>query len=365
MGRLTDGGNPTIVATRMFRPASLLLAVVAALPAQTKTPTARQFLLDDYTTVVHVDMKAIRESGVWEEMAASVLKALFATAEGEFGFAMDRLDRLTLVQRPRRDSDEMPRIDEVVTVEGNGDLGTMAAVGRGRYTEQTVGDFVLLRDQWDEETAVVQVTPALRVHGTPHLLEEVLAGKPRTGLPSPDVMAFTVGRKNLLLYAIAHLPTAREAQRMVENALPGAWPQGDKPTFVCLRALATGDTDDPHVTLELVLRHGTAGDGLVASDKAIADALAQLAKIPQARMVWPLLKKVERERDGSDAVYRVDLGRARHVGGMLTTLAPMLLFASADVQAVGGMQGGQVLVEEVVVEEPAPAPEKKKEEKKQ
>ncbi|MCA8966293.1 MAG: hypothetical protein H6838_13265 [Planctomycetes bacterium] len=345
-------------------PLLLAAAAAAALPAQAKPPTARQFLLDDYTTVVHLDMKAVRDTGVWDEMGASTLRVVCNFLDDQFGFSLDQLDRITSVQAPRVENGQVVATNEVVVVEGNDDLGEIADPGHNRYAELAIGAYTLRTDQWMENEAYVQVTPKLRVHGSPGLLTPVLTGKPRTGLPSPDVMAFTAGKKQLLFYAISDLRQPASMRKLVEEALPDAgWPQDDKPTFVCLSILASGDPDDPHLTAELVLRHGAAGPGLAASEKAVTAALERLAKLPQARAVWPLLKKVAHESDGSDALYRVDLGRARHVGGMLATMSPFLLFASSqEMQAAPAMQV-QVLeevTEEVEEPPPPPPPEKKK-----
>lgn len=341
----------------------LAAACAAALPCQQTTPTARQFLLDDYTTVVHLDMKAVRDSGVWDEMAASTLKVLCDMLDDQFGFTLDRLDRITSVQAPRLEDGKVTGSDEIVAVEGNDDLGELADVRNDRFTATAIGDFVLLTDKWMDGEALVQVTPKLRVYGSPATLQPVLTGKPRRGLPSPDVMAFTAGRKQLLFFAIGDLRQPDGARGVVEQALPDAgWPQDDKPMFACVRVLATGDADDPHVTVEVVLRHGAAGPGLAATEKAVTAAIARLSKLSEARIIWPLLKKIEHERDGSDAVYRVDLGRARHVGGMLSTLSPFMLIATSQELQAAPVQEMVLQVEEVAEPPPPPAPEKKKEE---
>lgn len=341
--------------------ASLLFAAAAAtaLPAQAATPTAQQFLLDDYTTTTCLDMKAVRDSGVWDELAASALQLVGDMLQSQFGFTLDRIDRITSVNKARREGDEVIVDDVIVTIEGNAELEGLDELHPARYTATAVGAFTLLTDTWSANDAHVQVTPKLRVYGTPRLLTPVLEGKVRRGLPSPDVMTFTAGKKKLLLYAISDLRDSEGGRTFLAQVLPEAvWPQDDQPTFFAVHLLATGDDDDPHITLEVVLRHNTAGAGLAASEKAVAAALERLGKTTQARIVWQLLKQVAHSRDGSDAVYRVDLGRARHVGGMLTTLSPFALFAQ-EVQAVPAPM--LVPVEIEVVAEPLPAPEKKKE----
>ncbi|MCK5941540.1 MAG: hypothetical protein KAI24_06195, partial [Planctomycetes bacterium] len=92
-------------------------------------------------------------------------------------------------------------------------------------------------------------------------------------------------------------------------------------------------------------------------------------KMPEARLFKPLLKKVEHERSGSDAVWRVDVGRARNAAGMLGGMAPFL-FVARTAQAVPAAALQAVEVEETEEEAEEPAAkngkqgEKKKDEKK-
>lgn len=325
-----------------------IAACVAALPAQTKAPKARQFLLDDYTSVMSIDMKKMRDSGVWDEMSSSALKMIFGMMEKQFGFSLDALDRATMVREYSVDG-EVTKSCEILTVEGNADLGQLADVQHGRYVAAVVGDYTVMLDQWGGDQALVQVTPTLRVMGPTDLLKDVLNGKPRAGLPSGDVMSFTAGQKGLLGYAIGDLRSGDIAHMGLDVMLPdAAWPEDDKPTFVCIRLVCSGDEDDPHLTLEWLLRHGKDGAGLVASEKAVASALNRVRELKEARIVRPLLKKITHERDRTDAIWRLDLGRARDAAGMLGMLSPFLMVSrAAEVQVI---QAGQIIVEEVVEE---------------
>jgi hypothetical protein len=231
----------------------------------------------------------------------------------------------------------------------------------GRYREDRLGDYTVLCDQWNDGRVVVQVNADLRVHGPAALIEAVLNGKPRAGRPAPDVLAFVGGDQRLLAYFCANFADDDDIRDALHTALPDAtWPDDDKPAFAGGRLRATGDVDDPHLTIELVLRHGTAGDGLAATETAVAAALERVAAMKETRLFRPLLAKIEHQRDGTDAVWRLDLGRARQAAGMLGTLAPFL-FVARTVEA-------QVLEAEAVaeaVEAPAPEPKKEKEKEKE
>ena len=322
-----------------------LAACTAVLPAQAKVPTARQFLFDDYTSVMSIDMKKMRDSGVWDEMTSTALKMVFGMMEKQFGFPLDALDRATLVRRFSVDGEDT-KSHEIITVEGNADLGESADVQHGRYVATDVDDYAVMLDQFIPDQAMVYVTPKLLVFGPLGLLKSVLRGEPRGGLPSGDVMSFTAGQKGLLGYVVGDLRPGDMPREGLDEMLPdAAWPEDDRPTFVCIRLLVTGDEDDPHLTLEFVLRHGKDGAGLVASEKAVASALQRVREIKEARIIRPLLKKIKHERDRTDAIWRLDLGRARNAAGMLGTLSPFLMFAGAPEVHVG--QAQQDLFEEV------------------
>jgi len=340
-----------------------LIAVVAAVPAQDKAPQARQFLFDGYTTAMSIDMKKMRDSGVWDEISVSTLKMIFGMIEKQSGFSFETLDRVMMVREAVAEGQDK-KSREVVTMETSAPLGEMRDQQFGRFSTAKVGDYTLMLDGWSQsDEAIVDVTPKLRVYGARSLLASVLQGEPRVGLPSGDVMSFTAAKKGLLGYIVGDLKNDEETRKVLDEALPDTvWPADDPPTFICIRLLATGDEDDPHLMLEAVMRHGKDGAGLVASEKAVTEALKKLAKLKEARIIRPLLKKVAHERDGTDAIWRVDIGRARNLGGMLGMLSPFMMFATASVAPV--MQAGAVQVEVIeeveVAEEAKPKPTKKK-----
>ncbi len=321
------------------------LAVLPAVCAQ--APAARAFYPDDYRTVACADLASMRARGIWGDIEASAFKLVLGTIERQAGFPMDRLDRATV----------FPALDvggQLAVLEGNAALALPEDPGEGRYRVERIGSHELLLDEWNAAHGVVQVSDEIRVSGPEALLRPVLAGEPRAGRPSADVMSLLAGSEGLLAWVVAEIrddgPERRDLVRALHNP---EWPAGDAPTFVCLRLRATGDPDDPHLVLEAVVRHGTRGEGLAVTEQAVDAMLARLREMPEARLFRPLLEDVGHERDGTDAVYRVDLGRSRHAAGLFGALAPMMMVARTEVRAVPA----QVELVEVVEEEPPP-PEK-------
>ncbi|MFT4512301.1 MAG: hypothetical protein ACI91B_000990 [Planctomycetota bacterium] len=349
---------------KLVDPIIVAVACAAMLPvqcigAQEKPPVARQFLHDEYRTVMFGNFKLLRDTGIWDELNGSALKLVVSMIEKELSFPLSRLDRITSTQRPLpedgKDPAEQRSVEKIVTLEGNGDLGDPANGNDAQYEEKTVGGYRLLQGQWSGDS-VVQLSPKLRVYGSTEQLQAVLDGKPRAGLPSADVLSFIAGKKNLLAYFIGDVKKHLQPRESLEAILPdAAWPEDDKPTHMCIRVLATGDEDDPHVMLEWAVRHGKDGAGLVATEKAVAAALQRVRELKEARIIRPWLKKVVHERDGTDAVWRVDLGRARRAMGLLGTLAPFMFFASTT-----EVQGRAQLPQAVIKEVPKPKKAEKK-----
>jgi hypothetical protein len=54
----------------------------------------------------------------------------------------------------------------------------------------------------------------------------------------------------------------------------------------------------------------------------------------------PLLKQIQHKRDRTDAIWSVDLGRARDFGGTVSMLAPFLMVTRASQQAQALMVPG-------------------------
>ena len=351
-------------------PSSLLAIVTTALlPAQGQGKLrARNFHVDDYRTVVRVDMKAFRETGVWEELRVGGAVAVAHLFVEEMGFGPDELDVVTMTRRlpqPATAGGERESVG-VVVFEGNQPLQAVETFRPGRYTVERVGSYDLYLDTWTGDAAT---TPddKLLVTGGEQLLRDVLEGRPRSGLPSADVMAFTAGKSGTLIDVVVDLGQEpgleAELVSLLSEAEAGVtWPADDRPSMIGVRLAAIGDEDDRHLQLEVVVRHGTAGAGIAVTERSVDAGVEALKRLKEARLFRPLLKSIERERRGTDAIWRVDLGRARAFGGSLVTLAPLVVVGYQAWNMAMKMQGGggpalQVVDEAEAVAEPPPPPD--------
>lgn len=329
---------------------SILIAATAA--AQAPIPPQR-FLPSDYKNAVHVDLEAMRDQGIWEDLEASVLKMAFGQIEKECGFPLARLDRLTMVADPGEPGGPASRVQEIAVFEGNAELGQPGDLARGSWQEDRIGAFDVRRSGGFRERLFLQPRPDLQVRGTADPLAALLVDEAHRGLPSADVMSLTSGRGKKLAWFVIDLTHPMLQSAVLDRLAPDAdWPADGAPTFLCASVVATGEADDPHVAVEAVLRHAKAGEGVAVTEQAAKAFLARLAEDPQMRMVKPLLQKVDQRTEGADLVLRLDLGRARDAVGQLATLA-MPLFPRA-------VAAQPAQVEEIeVVEEPPPPPQRK------
>ena len=334
-----------------------------ALPAQRQAPKAQHFLFDGYTTAMSLDMKKMRDRGVWDEIGAQPgLKLVFKMVEAQYGFSLDSLNQAMIVRMRKGPGQSAQGSVEVSFVE------TDVAMKPGRDQEDMVrveaGDYTMLASPWDEDSVEAQVTPKLRVFGSMDIIHSVLEGQRMTGVPSGDVMSLTVGQEDLLGYAVLDFGDRAIQEDVTDLLGEPDWAEDDKPTFLAVRLSTQGDDDDPHLKLEVVVRHGKDGEGLVVSEKAVNERLKELMAVKEARLFLPLLKQIQHKRDRTDAIWSVDLGRARDFGGTVSMLAPLLMVTRASQQAQALMVPGVQVVpvaqaEEEGVDEAKPAKEAK------
>lgn len=300
---------------KMLALAASLLAF-APVVAQTKPApvfTARSFLPDQYQNVAFVDLAALRDHGIQDVLDASVLKTVFTQLEKETGFPLTSLDRATQVAVAGGDE---VRHRTVTVLEGNKELPLPPWVTGGRWTESTAGEHVLYRREGRVSDVFVCPRPNLQVFGDDEFVLPALEGKRGGGGPCPDVMSLLSGRGDHLAYAVFFLDTERNARRVLDALFPETkWPEGGKPTFFVFRLRKIGTADDPHVELELVVRHEKEGDGVTTTDAAWDALLERLKKDAGWLSFRPLLARAQKRRDHADVVVAADLGTPREAVG--------------------------------------------------
>ncbi len=310
---------------------------------------AKAFLLDDYRNVVSVDLAKLRDKEIWGDLEASILGPMFGEMEREFGGPLDALDRLLLVAEFGEPVDDARQIREVRIFEGNTGLPLPNSFQYGNWKKQDMqGREVWCRSGYREER-MYQPSEKVQVWGTGLALDPVFEGEKRQGMPCADVMSLLSGKGEVLAYVVLDVTKGPLQQRVLKGMFGDAeWPEGQAPSFLSIRLMATGDADDPHLTVEAALRHATDGEGVAVSDKAIDAFLERARTDPAMRVMQPALKKFTKKRDRADLLLVADLGRSREAVGHVAGIALALL-----------KPGQPEVVEPVAKDPPAPPPEPK------
>ena len=175
---------------------TLLLATLctAAAPlfAQNKPLVARNFHFDDYRSVIVLDLKTLRDTGVWDEMNTSSLKMTAKIFEEQLGFSIDALDRVTMTRGKYTPEGQGSVFEEISVLEGSEFIAEviqrektryripLASVGEGRDSGPAIRHLL-------QELLNLEITPRSFSEGSS--LEEVflqLTGGGAEEQPAPD-----------------------------------------------------------------------------------------------------------------------------------------------------------------------------------
>ncbi|MCA8964923.1 MAG: hypothetical protein KDC48_08545 [Planctomycetes bacterium] len=293
----------------------------------------------------------MRELDIWGDLEASALKLAFSAIERELGCPMDDLDRVWMVVEMSDNSDSQREERGIRVLEGNKPLPLPPSAANGWERDEIGGYKVLRRDVYRNER-MYQPTPNVQIWGTANVMDAVFAGKPCSGTPSPDVMSLLAGKEQALAWYVMSLDHPAGKRLLVGPFEGTQWAEEDAPQFLCMRLLATGESDDPHLTVEVVLRHATPA-GVPVTSKAVDDLLERLATQKEMLILRPLLGKFVKKEDGVDVRLRADFGRSRQAVGHVATLAVTLLLPR---HLGGNAPPVQVDVAEEVEEPPPPPP---------
>ncbi len=336
-------------------PSLLTLLAAAGVPAQAAL-TARSFLPDDYRNVAFVDLAAMRAHGIWDELEVSLLKMVLTQIEKESGMSLRAIDRVTLVADPGTATPGARRPGDVVqllVVEGNAALGVPRSVQQNADEVEIGGHTARSR----RGELYVLPRPELYVSGHEPWVRPVLEGRARRGIPAPDLMSLLAGCDPLACF-VFDVTTPLLRANLLAPAFPAtSWADGEAPTFVCVRAVATGDPDDAHVTIEAIVRHVQDGPGVAVTVKAVEALRDRLSTMPELRAVKPVLAAMTTKTDRGDVVCTLDLGRVRNAIGHVAMLGSLLLVARTE--PAGAEAAAPAAAVPVPVPVPKTAPKKR------
>jgi hypothetical protein len=271
----------------------ILAATTLALASLTAQQPFRasDYLPQDYRNFQRIDLKALRETGIWEELRTSALQMMLGAVEKEAGFELEALDRVTQVAVVAQQSEQRRDPDRVMVFEGNTSLGTPDRVANtSAYEAQRIGVFDVMVTETDRAWVFFRPRPEVQVEGALSLLEPLLTGPRNPGGPCPDVLSLQSTRERRLIEVGLDLGERAMRDEVLGKLFADTeWPDGGAPRVLYGRVHDHGDADDPHVMIEVVLRHVDDGDGMAVTVKA-HDALIASAKAnPKAVAARPML----------------------------------------------------------------------------
>ncbi len=296
---------------RLARGASALLA--AALVAQDRDlGPALPFAVVDAPVAIAVDVAAVRESGLLDDLSASAMGVFVRRAERSAGLRLSQLDRLVLFADPWAEpsaSASPHAAKALVVLLGAADL-TLPKGIESMPAAEVAGMAARLLDPGEDPVVVAQAGPAALVAGRRSLVEQLAAAagrgadaqlraEPALRLPAgalarvvvaaPDRAALARGGRRIRLPWSEELPAAFEAELR--------WTQDG------------GDRFDAHVRM-----HGFGPAQDATSFVAMArQVVAQWAEDPRARPAAATIARIAVEREADAAVARWQIGEGREV----------------------------------------------------
>lgn len=352
-----------LVPTRIPAVACVAVTILLTGLAAQERIDPRCFLLSEYRNVVQLDLAAMRRCEIWDDLVSSGLSIVRGPVEAEIGSSLDHIDRLTMVIQFSESNDQGESTgptQRMFVLEGNAALAMPAEI-RDDWQSEPIGEYTIHHRQWSGNDVFVRPHDRLLVWGARDVIVAALAGERRPAVPCADVMSLAASRDKLLGHLVADLRYRQSRREFLDTLCPDAeWPADDAPTFFAVRLLATGDADDPHVAVDLVLRHAKGDKGLDVTEQAVDVALARGLDNGELRLLHGVLKSAEKHRSGSDLLVRFDLGRSRTAVGTLAFLAlPLLTARTRAAQAMQAAAAAQEAAAEAAKraggEQPKPA----------
>ncbi len=299
-------------------------ACCVALPAQQPFLTA-DYLPDGYRNIVVVDFAQLRDTGVWDEIGTGAVALGLRQFEQMMEVKFDDLDSFTMVPRRATVANGRKGFENLMIVRGSKPLEQLRAPEGGLKVIELVGDKAL-RYQPGFSYGTLAATDRVHITGQLAHLRARAKGPTKRGHPCPDLLSLVSARKKGLLgYVILDL-VDQSFDEELKRLLPDeTWPEQGGPEFGMLRVAATDDPDDPHLRLEVVLRHRSPGAGVALTAKAVKVALDQLNDSPRLRTIKKAIGEPRHQIDGSDVSITFDLGRARTAASLYERLGALFV----------------------------------------
>lgn len=208
-----------------------------------------------------------------------------------------------------------------------------------RRTAETIGGISVVREGPEEFNGYsrpmlfVVPRPEFMVYGDKSLIEPVLQGKRRGGVPDPELLALTATRRPIAHFALK-LDYDEEFLRYTVPFPTDWYTERDEPTFWVARLNVDEETGHAHLVLRMRFTNGEHGPELMT--KGARAAIGELVTDPKLKnlaFLKRIVKQISFEQEGIDLVARLDLGeRGKLIGDLaVANLLPMLMFSAQNV----------------------------------
>lgn len=284
---------------------------------------AADYLPNDYRNVAFIDFAQARSTGVWKQLRAGGLDAALGWASLGLGVGFDDLDSLKFVAQRVASRGIASHYVDTWILRGNKPFGSPGSSSPDQWVSERVGGLLLRYRHGATDGRLAAADDALVLGGVERL--RALAKEPqRRGYPCPDILSLMSARKQGLLANLVYAFEVDDGD-MIPGLLPDqAWEDGARPQFALLRLSATSTPEGPLLSLELVLRHPKAGDGVALTKHALEAGLREVLADPRYSAYRKALSKHRSEIDGSDFSITFDLGQARAVAGLVSKVVTQI-----------------------------------------
>ena len=305
----------------MIRTTFLFVTLTAAALAQGAGRTAASFVPGDHRCEVVIDFAALRDTGLIDDLQASMMGMMLKQAEKEMGVPFAALERIRLYpELPDSESDSQQ--GGIAIIEGNDKMSMPDKAGK---ETAKIGDYeVVLDSASDDPDLWVDVGPGLLVYGTRHVVAPLLDGSKKAG-PTNAELAALGGGDGVLFKAAMFLSPA-----MFGGANPMEEMGIDLPETGAVRLVSETVDDEDTFVLEVVARFADAEKGPEAMVQMAMAQLQGMAAHPMmGEQLKPMMEKLDIKAQGNDAVARLKLGTSRELVTALSGLAPMMMMGGA------------------------------------
>ncbi len=326
-----------------------ILLAAAAVPAQDPARVQlgpRSFFPEEYTGELYVNMDALLETDLWEEVERSLVsKPMLAAFRRNFGFRLTDLEEIRIGMVPKKvtypGGYETYRQLAVTVFLGGRDLALPKPRKRewdhNRRTNNQIGGLNVVQEgmdteerHWSQPMLWVMPKPGCLVYGDKRLVEPVLKGERRGGVPHPELMAVTVGRRPLAYYAVR----LQYDKQFLQNAVPFPfewYTEDDKPTFLTLRINLGAKSQASTATMRIRFTDGSKGPDLFEKEtRASFKKLDTDRFFKRMAFLKKFTKRLTFKKTGADLEISCDLGDAKQAVELsaLAQMLPMLMFVA-------------------------------------